>query len=66
EHMVQALRTISVHRGIDPRDFILVAFGGAGGMHVCALAEALGIKHAMTPVEAGVLSAMGMIVAPPG
>ena len=41
--MVRALRVISVERGFDPRDFTLVAFGGAGGMHACQLAEELGI-----------------------
>lgn len=66
EHMALALREISVHRGIDAREFVLVAFGGAGGMHVCALAEMLGIKKAMAPAQAGVLSALGMIVAPSG
>jgi len=66
EHMAQALRVISVERGIDPREFVLVAFGGAGGMHVCALAEALGMRRALAPVQAGVLSALGMLVAPPG
>ena len=66
EHMALVLREISVHRGIDAREFVLVAFGGAGGMHVCALAEMLGIKKAMAPAQAGVLSALGMIVAPSG
>jgi N-methylhydantoinase A len=66
EHMVQALRIISVQRGIDPRDFLLVAFGGAGGMHVCALADAFGMRRAMAPIQAGVLSALGMLVAPAG
>jgi len=66
EHMVQALRVISVQRGIDPRDFTLVAFGGAGGLHVCDLADALEIRQAMAPVHAGVLSALGMLVAPAG
>ncbi len=66
EHMVQALRVISVQRGIDPRELVLVAFGGAGGMHICALANALQIKQAMAPVQAGALSALGMLVAPPG
>lgn len=65
EHMAQALRVISVQRGFDPREFVLVSFGGAGGMHVCALAEALGICRALVPVQAGVLSALGMLVAPP-
>ncbi len=66
EHMARALRTISVQRGIDPTDFTLVSFGGAGGMHVCALAEALGMYRALVPVHSGVLSALGMLVARPG
>jgi N-methylhydantoinase A len=64
EHMAQALRVISVQRGIDPRPYRLVSFGGAGGLHVCALAEALGMSRAMVPVHAGVLSALGMLAAP--
>jgi N-methylhydantoinase A len=64
EHMAQALRVISVQRGIDPRDHVLVSFGGAGGLHVCALAEALGMRRALVPVQAGVLSALGMLAAP--
>ncbi|MCC6301681.1 MAG: hydantoinase/oxoprolinase family protein [Gammaproteobacteria bacterium] len=66
EHMAQALRVISVQRGIDPRGHTLASFGGAGGLHVCALAEALGITRALVPVHAGVLSALGMLVAPRG
>ena len=66
EHMTQALKLISVQRGIDPRDFALVAFGGAGGLHVCALAEALEMRRALIPIHAGVLSALGMIAAPSG
>jgi len=66
EHMARALRTISVQRGIDPRGFTLVSFGGAGGLHVCALAEALGLEQAMVPVYGGVLSALGMLAARPG
>jgi N-methylhydantoinase A len=64
EHMVQALRVISVQRGLDPREHVLVSFGGAGGLHVCALAEALGMQRALVPVHAGVLSALGMLAAP--
>jgi len=63
EHMAQALRVISIQRGIDPRNFVLMSFGGAGGLHVCALAEHLGITEAMVPIHSGVLSAMGMLVA---
>ncbi len=66
DHMQQALRVISVERGIDPRDYTLVSFGGAGGLHVCALASALGLRHALVPAYAGVLSALGMTVARPG
>ena len=66
EHMSHALRVISVQRGIDPRGFTLTSFGGAGGLHVCALAESLGLRHAMIPIHGGVLSALGMLVAPRG
>ena len=65
-HMARAPRTISVQRGVSPAGFTLVSFGGAGGLHVCALAEALGMKQAMVPVYGGVLSALGMLVAAPG
>lgn len=66
EHMARALRVMSVQRGVDPRGLTLVSFGGAGGLHVCALAEALGMQRAMVPVHAGVLSALGMLAAPRG
>jgi N-methylhydantoinase A len=66
EHMARALRVISVQRGIDPRGFTLVCFGGAGALHVCALAEALGMARALVPVHAGVLSALGMLATAPG
>ncbi len=66
ENMARALRVISVERGVDPRGMALVSFGGAGGLHVCALADALGMKRAVVPIHAGVLSALGMLVAPPG
>jgi N-methylhydantoinase A len=65
EHMAHALRVISVQRGIDPRDFTLLSFGGAGGLHVCALAEALQMRKAMVPVHCGVFSALGMLVTAP-
>jgi N-methylhydantoinase A len=64
EHMVRALRVMSVQRGVDPRELTLVSFGGAGGLHVCALAKSLKMRQAMVPVNAGVLSALGMLVAP--
>lgn len=66
ENMAQALRLISVQRGIDPREFVLGAFGGAGGLHMCALAEDLGMRKAIAPIHSGVLSALGMLVAAPG
>jgi N-methylhydantoinase A len=66
EHMARALRVISVQRGVDPRGCTLLSFGGAGGLHVCALAEALAMTHALVPVHAGVLSALGMLAAPRG
>ncbi|MFM1897621.1 MAG: hypothetical protein RLZZ385_2695 [Pseudomonadota bacterium] len=66
EHMAAALRLISVQRGHDPREFILACFGGAGGLHVCALAHAMGMTRALVPANAGVLSAVGMLVAPRG
>jgi len=64
EHMARALRVISIQRGIDPRPYALMTFGGAGSLHVCALADALGMKKAIVPVHSGVLSAFGMLAAP--
>ncbi|MET0121339.1 MAG: hydantoinase/oxoprolinase family protein [Candidatus Thiodiazotropha sp. 6PLUC9] len=66
EHMAHALRVTSVQRGVDPRDYTLVSFGGAGGLHVCALADALAMRSALVPVNAGVLSALGMLATKPG
>ncbi len=66
EHMARALRVISVQRGVDPRQMTLASFGGAGGLHVCALAESLGMRQAMVPIHGGVLSALGMLTAPRG
>ena len=62
-HMAQALRVISLERGHDPRRFALACFGGAGGLHVCALAEALEIPQIIVPAHGGVFSALGMLVA---
>jgi N-methylhydantoinase A len=59
--MLRALRVVSVERGHDPRDFALVAFGGAGPLHACALAEELGIESVLVPEAAGVLSALGLV-----
>ncbi|HYM56711.1 MAG TPA: hydantoinase/oxoprolinase family protein [Solirubrobacteraceae bacterium] len=58
--MSRALRVISVERGLDPRVFALVAFGGAGGLHACALAEELEIPIVLVPRAGGVLSALGL------
>jgi N-methylhydantoinase A/oxoprolinase/acetone carboxylase beta subunit len=62
-NMERAIRVVSVQRGFDPRDFALLAFGGAGGLHACALAESLEISTVVIPEHAGVLSALGMLLA---
>ncbi|MGO8693901.1 MAG: hydantoinase/oxoprolinase family protein [Rectinemataceae bacterium] len=61
-NMVNAIKLISVNRGLDPRDFTLIAFGGGGGMHACALAAELGIKKVLIPRLSGVFSAWGMLL----
>jgi N-methylhydantoinase A/oxoprolinase/acetone carboxylase beta subunit len=63
-NMERALRAVSIERGVDPRGFALVAFGGAGPLHACALADALGMTRVIVPARAGVLSALGMLGAP--
>lgn len=60
--IVRALRVITVERGLDPRPFTLVAFGGAGPMHACALAEELGMAGVLVPRTSGVLSALGLAI----
>ena len=62
--MEQALRAVSIERGVDPRALALVAFGGAGPLHACALADALGMPAVIVPARAGVLSAVGILAAP--
>ena len=62
-HMVRALRVISVERGYDPRDFTLLSFGGAGGLHASSLARQLGIPRVLVPRYASTLSAFGMLTA---
>jgi N-methylhydantoinase A len=62
--MARALRRVSVERGRDPRDMVLVAFGGGGPLHACGLAEALGMQRILIPPFAGVLSALGLALAP--
>ena len=59
--MLRALRVISVERGHDPREFALIAFGGAGPLHACALAEELEVGTVLVPAAAGVLSALGLV-----
>jgi N-methylhydantoinase A len=61
--MERALRRVSVERGHDPRTFTLLPFGGAGPLHVCSLAQALGVARVLVPPFPGVLSAWGMLVA---
>jgi N-methylhydantoinase A len=63
-NMERALRAVSVERGVDPGRLALVAFGGAGPLHACALAEALGMAAVIVPARAGVLSAVGLLTAP--
>ncbi len=64
ESMARALRQVSVARGRDPERHVLVAFGGAAPQHACALAELLGMRRVIVPAMAGVLSAVGMGLAP--
>ena len=61
--MVRALRGVSVERGVDPRGTTLVAFGGAGPLFVCRLADSLGVRRALIPPHAGALSALGLAAA---
>jgi N-methylhydantoinase A len=60
--MEKAIRLISVERGYDPREFTLVAFGGAGPLHACSLARALGIPRVLVPAMPGALSALGILM----
>jgi N-methylhydantoinase A len=60
--MERAIRKVSIERGYDPRDFTLVAFGGAGPLHACELAERLTIRRVLVPRFPGVLSALGMLL----
>ena len=62
--MARALRRISVERGCDPRDLVLFAFGGGGPLHACGLADLLGMTRVFVPPFAGVLSALGLALAP--
>jgi N-methylhydantoinase A len=62
-HMQRAVRVVSVERGHDPRRFALLAFGGGGPLHACALARALEIPHVLVPILPGALSALGILLA---
>jgi N-methylhydantoinase A len=62
-NMEQAVRLISVERGHDPRDFALVCFGGAGGLHAAEMARSLGIARVVVPRFPGALSALGLLLA---
>ncbi|MFQ5807629.1 MAG: hydantoinase B/oxoprolinase family protein, partial [Phycisphaerae bacterium] len=59
-HMAAAIKKISIQRGYDPREYVLVSFGGAGGQHACAIARELGITRILVHPYAGVLSAYGI------
>jgi N-methylhydantoinase A len=63
--MLRAMRAVTVARGIDPRDYTLMAFGGAGPLHATAIAAALGIRRIFCPRACGVLSALGLAAAAP-
>jgi N-methylhydantoinase A len=60
--MVRALRVVTVERGVDPRRYTLLAFGGAGGLHAAAIADELGIDTIICPRASGVLAALGLVV----
>ena len=62
-NMEKAIRKVSVERGYDPREFVLLSFGGAGGLHAVELARMSGIKKVLIPVNPGTLSALGMLMA---
>jgi N-methylhydantoinase A/oxoprolinase/acetone carboxylase beta subunit len=62
--MERAVRVVTVARGVDPRECALVAFGGAGPLHACAVAEAVGMSAVVVPPRAGVLSAVGLLCSP--
>ncbi|MDQ1448481.1 MAG: N-methylhydantoinase [Actinomycetota bacterium] len=62
--MERAVRVVTVERGVDPTELVLVAFGGAGPLHACAIADALGMRAVIVPPRAGVCSAAGLLCAP--
>ena len=66
ETMAETLRFISIQKGYDTKAFTLCCFGGAGGLHLCELAEQLGMHQTLVPADAGIFSALGMLAATPG
>jgi N-methylhydantoinase A/oxoprolinase/acetone carboxylase beta subunit len=62
--MERAVRAVTVEQGVDPREVALVAFGGAGPLHACAVADALGVRTVIVPARAGVFSAVGIVCTP--
>lgn len=62
ENMANAIRLITIERGVDPQDFALVAFGGAGPLHACGVADALGMRRVVVPPHPGVCSAFGAAI----
>ncbi len=60
--MAQAVRVVTVERGVDPRELTLVPFGGAGPLHAAAIADELGMRRVLVPVASGVLSALGLVL----
>lgn len=63
-NMAQTMRLVSIKRGYDPREFTFIPFGGAGPLQACKLAEAIGMRKVLVPLAPGVLSAMGLMLAP--
>ncbi len=62
-NMEKAIRKVSIERGYDPKEFVLVSFGGAGGLHAAELAKMVGVKRVLIPQNPGTLSALGMLMA---
>jgi N-methylhydantoinase A len=65
ENMANAIRVLSIDRGLDPREFALVAFGGAGPLHACEIAAKVGITQVVVPIYPGLTSAFGALIAAP-
>ena len=65
ENMANAIRVLSIDRGLDPREFALVAFGGAGPLHACDIAAKMGMSRVIVPIYPGLTSAFGALIAEP-